>query len=166
MPELSIAPPLPAPFRKVIREAVKLAPPAITNTRLALFPLIEISPGPGPSKMTLMETGRCPLVSVMVWPWIAAENWMISPESAEASVARNEPGPLSLALVTVSVAACAEATAKRARIATSQTFHQRERRGGCDESVGVVLGLRSDDCINTGVKRETLVCSGESAREV
>jgi hypothetical protein len=52
---------------------------------------------------TLVVTARGPLVRVMAWPTRLLAKVMVSPLPAAARAARSEPGPLSLAAVTVSV---------------------------------------------------------------
>src|SRR5579862_608063 len=58
---------------------------------------------PGPTMLTLLVTASSPLVSKIVPE--TPEASIVSPSVALASASRNEPGPLSLVVVTVRVAA-------------------------------------------------------------
>src|SRR6059036_2755066 len=87
-----------------------LSPPRVTardsliqNTRSAALPFTARIAGPGPRTVTLLETNSWPLVMVMVPEMPVAS--IVSTSDTLASASRNEPGPLSLVLLTVNVAA-------------------------------------------------------------
>ena len=83
----------------------KLAP-GMSNTRLALLPLIARTLAPGPAIVTCMpcRINNSPEVKVMV-PTTVGAKLIVSPVRAAAAIsALSEPTPLSLVLVTRSVA--------------------------------------------------------------
>jgi hypothetical protein len=94
---------------------VTTVPGMMWKTRLALLPLITPC-GPGPLIVTFLLTISSPLVSVIV---LLATTLMVSPLAADASAARNEPGPLSAVLWTVIVRALTLAAVQMRRIETT-----------------------------------------------
>src|SRR5262245_65499951 len=78
---------------------------AMRKTRLALFPLIARFTAPGPRIFRFLVTASSPPVSVIV-AGTGSANVIVSPLRELLMAARNDPAPLSAALVTVRVAAC------------------------------------------------------------
>jgi hypothetical protein len=78
---------------------------AIWKTRPAVLPSTASTSAPAPLMVTLLSTSNTPLVSVMTPEMPAAS--IVSPSFASTSAWRSEPGPLSLVLLTMMVAACA-----------------------------------------------------------
>ncbi|MCW5556208.1 MAG: hypothetical protein KIS67_29170 [Verrucomicrobiae bacterium] len=87
---------------RIVTPAIVTAPPATTKTRSAWLPLILSFWGLGPAMVRSWKITNAPPVSVMV-PLRA--NVMVSPGWASAMACRNEPGPLSLSVVTTRVSA-------------------------------------------------------------
>src|SRR3954467_15198074 len=80
-------------------EMVTVRPEVMWNTRLWLLPLTARLSEPGPEIVMLLITSSSPLVNPIV-PVTAKPT--TSPSSASSSAWRNEPGPLSFVLVTMS----------------------------------------------------------------
>src|SRR5438067_5723456 len=130
-PPLKMPPPnLPTAFLIVTSEIVTDPIDTTRNTVPAALPSTASRSAPGPFIVTLLLTSNFPLVSVIT-PLIPVAS-IVSPSFASASAWRSEPGPLSLVLVTITVAACAElmrAQAKSKRIAAALTFGMLVRLG-------------------------------------
>ena len=79
-----------------------------------MLPSTASTPAPAPLIVTLLSTSNCPVVSVMT-PEIPIAS-IVSPSFASASAWRNEPGPLSLVLLTMTVVARAGIVRTQAKV--------------------------------------------------
>src|SRR5438045_9689721 len=104
-------PPSALPFRIVTPEiAATTKTLLISRTREDLFPTIARLKGPAPRIVKFLSITTVPPVNVIV---PATLTLMVSPADEIATAFRNEPGPLSNVLVTVSVLPKAEAAIRR-----------------------------------------------------
>src|SRR3954468_14707335 len=94
------------PFVIVKPLIVTLLFEAIRNTRLAALPLMARLGAPGPDIVTFLFTMSWAVVKVIV---PVTEKLIVSPSLAIPSASRNDPGPLSLVLVTVMISADTDA---------------------------------------------------------
>ena len=113
------------PFATVRPSMVTVLPGLTSNTRLCKLPSTARLFAPGPLMVTSLSTFSSPLVSVILCPLSDESKLIVSPSFASTSAWRSEPGPLSLVLMTVIVAADAALVLsriapakKRARTAT------------------------------------------------
>ena len=134
-PEPAVPPGVSTPSPPVtVTPEIDTVPPVMSNTRLWPVPLIVVCRAPAPVIVTLLLTTICPLVKNTV----NAGTVIISPGLAAATAARSDPGPLSLPLVTATVAACADAPTRNSDRHHHQhpdpqsTPHERDATGGHD----------------------------------
>src|SRR5665213_1691951 len=100
---------------------VTLAPPLTSKTREVWLPLSLIwLVNADPSMVRFLSSNNSPLVSVIVAPERLLEKLMVSPEVEPKMACRNEPAPLSLAVVTVKLVA----TATPGRMSSSRNTKQ------------------------------------------
>ena len=103
---IRIAPPSEELFLPLVRarSEIETVPRPKLNKKVVAFPLMTKALAPGPLMLMALDSGTLsgPLVRIIVPVTL---NWIVSPSCAIASALRNEPGPVSLVLVTVIVAA-------------------------------------------------------------
>src|SRR6516225_4813534 len=90
----------------IVRPAIVAVTPGITCIiRKLVFEDRNIPTrfDPGPLMVMFLSITSSEVVSPMFRPFSIESNWMVSPLLASASAWRNEPGPLSLVLVTLVV---------------------------------------------------------------